>query len=77
MANSTDGLMGLDEAAAMLGVSKVTLRRWSADGKLPCIRLGGRGDRRFRPQDLESYIRSRMVTGSEPSHLRLASDVSQ
>jgi excisionase family DNA binding protein len=67
MTASNDGLMGLDEAAAMLGVSKVTLRRWSADGKLPCIRLGGRGDRRFRPQDLESYIRSRMVTGYEVS----------
>lgn len=51
-----DGLMTLDEAAALLGVAKITLRRWTRMGELPCVRIGKRGDRRFRRADLEKYI---------------------
>jgi len=29
-----EGLMTLDEAAAYLGVAKITLRRWTTDGQL-------------------------------------------
>jgi transcriptional repressor of dcmA and dcmR len=51
-----NGLMTLDEAAAYLGVAKITLRRWTRDGQLPCVRVGTRRDRRFRKQDLDAYI---------------------
>lgn len=51
------GLMTLDEAAAYLGVAKVTLRRWTRDGHLACVRIGKRQDRRFRRTDLDAYIR--------------------
>lgn len=51
------GLMTLDEAAAYLGVAKVTLRRWTRDGHLACVRIGKRQDRRFRRSDLDAYIR--------------------
>ena len=50
------GLMTLDEAAAYLGVAKITLRRWTRKGDLPCVRIGKRGDRRFRREDLDAYI---------------------
>ena len=50
------GLMTLDEAAAYLGVAKITLRRWTRKGELPCVRIGKRGDRRFRQDDLDAYI---------------------
>lgn len=50
------GLMTLDEAAAYLGVAKITLRRWTLKGELPCVRIGRRGDRRFRQEDLDAYI---------------------
>jgi len=50
-------LMTLDEAAAYLGVAKITLRRWTRDGQLACVRIGKRGDRRFRQADLDAYIR--------------------
>ena len=53
------GLMTLDEAAAYLGVAKITLRRWTRDGQLACVRIGKRGDRRFRRENLEAYIRSK------------------
>lgn len=51
------GLMTLDEAAAYLGVAKITLRRWTRKGELPCVRIGKRGDRRFRREDLDAYIK--------------------
>ena len=57
------------EAAAYLGVSKVSLRRWTASGQLKCVRLGTRRDRRFRKSDLDAYIRKN-TTGSEKSKPR-------
>ena len=48
--------MTLDEAAAYLAVAKITLRRWTTDGHLPCVRVDSRGDRRFRRADLDAYI---------------------
>lgn len=59
MAAMTDeGLMTLDEAAAYLGVAKISLRRWTRDGQLRCVRVGQRGDRRFRRADLDAYLRA-------------------
>ena len=58
MAMADEGLMTLDEAGAYLGVAKVTLRRWTTDGQLRCVRVGKRGDRRFRRADLDTYIRA-------------------
>lgn len=52
------GLMTLDEAADYLGVAKITLRRWTRKGELPCVRIGKRSDRRFRREDLDAYIRA-------------------
>ena len=52
-----EGLMTLDEAASYLGVAKITLRRWTRQGELPCVRIGRRKDRRFRRSDLDVYIR--------------------
>jgi len=36
--------------AAFLGVHPNTIRRWSDEGLIPCLRLGPRHDRRFDPQ---------------------------
>ncbi len=52
--------MTLDEAAAYLGVAKITLRRWTRKGELACVRIGKRGDRRFRQADLDAYIKQNM-----------------
>jgi excisionase family DNA binding protein len=60
-----DDLITIEQAAELLGLSKVTLRRWTRDGRLPCIRVGSRGDRRFRTADLESFIVSQMMSGYE------------
>ncbi len=60
------GLMTLDEAAAYLGVAKITLRRWTTSGQLRCVRVGQRRDRRFRRSDLAEYVRKNM-TGKKKS----------
>ncbi len=44
-------LLSLDEAAHYLNVSKTSLRRWTNDGRLACVRVGHRGARRFRLAD--------------------------
>ena len=43
------------EAAAFLGVSPLTLRKWSNEGKVPVYRTPG-GHRRYRLSDLQSSL---------------------
>jgi excisionase family DNA binding protein len=50
-------LLTLDEAAAFLGVSKVSLRRWTNDGVLGCHRLGPQGRRRFALEQLKRFAK--------------------
>lgn len=50
-------LMTLQEAAQFLNVSKITLRRWTRNGLLTCVRFGQRKDRRFRMEDLQDFVR--------------------
>ncbi len=58
-------LLTLAEAGALYAVSPHTLRRWARLGKLPVVRLGGRTIR-FRPEDLESAVKARLVPAREP-----------
>jgi excisionase family DNA binding protein len=44
------------EAASRLSVHVNTLRRWSNDGLLPVYRVGSRGDRRYKTEDLEKFL---------------------
>jgi len=48
----------INEAAELLKVSKTSLRRWTASGKLPCYRVGHRHERRFRLDHLLAFVRS-------------------
>ncbi len=43
-------LLTVSEAAELLRVSKLTLKRWGKRGKLPAIRINARGDRRYRKE---------------------------
>lgn len=47
-----DSLLNIRQAAALLNVSEISLRRWTDSGRLPCIRVGGKRERRFRREDL-------------------------
>lgn len=48
-------LLDISEAAQFLNVSETSLRRWTNDGLLPCLRIGRRRERRFRRADLSGF----------------------
>ena len=50
-------LQTIKQAAEVLNVHVETLRRWDKSGKLKAIRLNKRGDRRYRPGDLEKLMK--------------------
>ena len=49
-------LLDIGEAAALLHVSQASLRRWTNSGRLRCHRVGQRRERRFRRDDLLSFL---------------------
>src|SRR5207245_9083163 len=49
-------LLDIAQAAAFLHVSRMSLRRWTNAGRLPCFRVGGRRERRFRRADLLALL---------------------
>lgn len=50
-------LYNTEEAARILGVNVSTIKRWSSDGKLRCIRTAG-GHRKFEMSHLTEFIQS-------------------
>ena len=44
------------EVASILSVNINTVRRWTNRGLLKAYRIGTRGDRRFREEDIASFI---------------------
>ena len=51
-------MLGYDEAAAILGVSPGTLRRWVSEGRISHVKIGRRKVG-FRLVDLDSVLRLR------------------
>ncbi|MCG8357294.1 MAG: MEDS domain-containing protein [Kiloniellales bacterium] len=52
-------LLNIKEAAALLKVSEASLRRWTNAGRLACLRLGAKRERRFRRADLMAFLEER------------------
>lgn len=50
-------LLRIKEAAEMLGVNPETLRRWDRSGKLKAVVISIRGDRRYKKEDVEVFIK--------------------
>lgn len=55
-----DPELGLHEAAAVLNLSKATVRRYTDQGKLPCLRSQG-GQRRFRLSTLLAFLETQVL----------------
>ncbi|MBU1000088.1 helix-turn-helix domain-containing protein [Patescibacteria group bacterium] len=51
-------LLTIRQAAEILNVHVETLRRWDKSGKLKAIRVNDRGDRRYKPEDLEKLMKT-------------------
>jgi transcriptional repressor of dcmA and dcmR len=52
---SEDQLLDIKQAADFLQVSETSLRRWTNSGRLACLRVGHRRERRFRRADLLAF----------------------
>src|SRR2546427_5485561 len=56
MSRDPEELLNIKQAAELLNVSEISLRRWTNEGRLACRRVGGRRERRFRRQDLLAFL---------------------
>jgi excisionase family DNA binding protein len=58
MANESniDPMLTTSDVARLLNVHINTVRRWSNQGVIKAYRIGSRGDRRFRHEDVSSFL---------------------
>ncbi len=54
-------LLSTGEVAAIFEVHPNTIRRWSEEGKLVAEKIGPRGDRMFRREDVAVYYLDRAI----------------
>jgi len=52
-----DVMLRVGQVAQRFGLHPNTVRRWNAKGILKSYRISPRGDRRFRRQDLDSFLK--------------------
>ena len=57
--SNNGGMLTVSEVAHLLGAHVNSVRRWADMGLLPSYRIGLRGDRRFRPDEISSFLVSR------------------
>lgn len=50
-------LLRIKQAAELLGVAPLTLRRWDESGRLKAVRVGSRNDRRYEREKLVRLIK--------------------
>ena len=63
----------ITKAARMLGVHPNTLRAWADQGRIRCLRVNERGDRRFLMDDLQAFMRA-AETAAVPAGARDGTD---
>src|SRR4051812_43824984 len=61
-------LLDIKQAAGFLQVSETSLRRWTNAGRLACLRVGLRRERRFRRADLLAFMEN------QPAELAAAAE---
>lgn len=54
--NEVPELLTLKQACELLKCHPNTLRQWDKDGILKAIRIGKRGDRRYKKEDLRKFV---------------------
>ncbi len=52
-------MLTVSQVADLLGAHANSIRRWADMGLLPSYRIGLRGDRRFRTDEISSFLVSR------------------
>ena len=56
--NNIDPMLTTSEVARILNLHINTIRRWSNQGILKAYRIGSRGDRRFKREDIDEFFSS-------------------
>lgn len=54
--DAQDATLLSSEAMTQLKISRRTLERWVADGRLPAVKVGGFGARRYRQADVDALL---------------------
>jgi excisionase family DNA binding protein len=54
--NTTETLLTVREASQLLHVHENTLRHWGEKGVIKAYRIGPRGDRRFKSEDIATLV---------------------
>ena len=62
--SEADELLDIEQAARFLNVSETSLRRWTNAGRLACLRVGRRRERRFRRADLLAFLEDQPADGN-------------
>jgi excisionase family DNA binding protein len=68
MANDShniDPMLTTSDVARLLNVHINTVRRWSNQGIIKTYRIGSRGDRRFRSEDVSSFLAEQHNNGGK------------
>lgn len=60
--HNVEQLLNMKQTARMLNVSAVSLRRWTNAGKLACLRVGPKRERRFRRADLLTFLEAQAAS---------------
>lgn len=63
---TVESLLNIKQAAKILNASEISLRRWSDAGRLPCVRIGVKRERRFRLSDLLAYLEQDSLNSNTP-----------
>jgi excisionase family DNA binding protein len=63
-------MLTVKDVADLLNIHVNTVRRWSDQGILKAFRITSRGDRRFRPQDIERFLEEYNDFNSDKSSVR-------
>jgi transcriptional repressor of dcmA and dcmR len=61
-------LLDIAQAAQFLNVSETSLRRWTNSGRLACLRVGQKRERRFRRSDLLAFMEDQPVVDERANH---------
>ncbi|MFQ6017063.1 MAG: MEDS domain-containing protein [Kiloniellaceae bacterium] len=69
--NKDEQLLNMKQAARLLNVSVISLRRWTNTGTLSCLRVGPKRERRFRRADLLAFLETQ-ATSLPSARARLA-----
>ena len=67
-----DPMLTVREVARILNVHSNTVRRWSDLGIIRAYRIGPRGDRRFRREDIAGFLvelKTNKRNGSKPASI--------